>query len=305
MIDNSNKKRYLVYLASNQPGLDIERYEISRLLAQHGMLNIGLPCWDDASPYDWELVKEQIEIADLFILLLGDGYGPVLPTGISYLHREFVHAKSLNKPVLAFLKNSLPEQLVTEEQRRLAGLHRIITQQAAYKFWHLRDELLAHVRAAVSSSLLTIGPGWVPTNSSANNQQETRPQSSQNKESLTNRQRQSLSRQMLNLQVSSKVYEGGNLTLINSFVPSRLDLLYQILQGLLQEGASEDRLRKHVEQLIAEDVKKEQLERHPNAHAVDDIRVSRNQFQQILKSWNDLDLVKFSGIGSRVVWQLP
>lgn len=302
MINNSNKKRYLVYLASNQPGLDIERYEISRLLAQHGMLNIGLPCWDEASPYDWELVKEQIEIADLFILLLGDSYGPILPTGISYLHREFVHAKSLNKPILAFLKNSLPEQLLNEEQRRMAGLHRIITQQAAFKFWHLRDELLAHVRAAVSSSLLTIGAGWLPANSV---NQEERPQTYKKQENLTSRQRQALSRQMLNLQVSSKVYEGGNLTLINSFVPSRLDLLYQVLQELLQEGVSEDRLRKHIEQLVAGDVKKEQLERHPNAHAVDDIRISRNQFQQILKSWNDLGLVQFSGTGSRVIWQLP
>lgn len=101
-------KRYLVYLASNASGLDVERYEVQRLMARHGMVNVGLACREDAGPYDWNLVRSQIESADLFILLLGDDYGPMAPTGISFLHREFVHAKSLNKPTLAFIKNSLP-----------------------------------------------------------------------------------------------------------------------------------------------------------------------------------------------------
>lgn len=301
MINNSSRKRYLVYLASNYDGLEIERYEITRLLAEHGMINIGFPCWDGAGPYDWELVKEQIESADLFLLLVGDSYGPILPTGISYLHREFVHAKSLNKPIFAFIKNSLVAESQTEEQRRLAGLQKTVTQQVAYKFWHLRDELLSHIRATISSSLLTIGAGWVPASQQV---REEVFQPYKDPESLSNRQRQSLSHQMLNLQVTSKVYQGGNLALAESFVPSRLDLLFQILHNLLSEGASEDRLRKHIEQLIADDVKKEQLALNPNAHAVDDVRISRQQFSKVLKSWNDLGLVGFSGVGSRIVWRL-
>lgn len=298
---SSSNKRYLVYLASNLQGLDIERYEIQRLMAQYDMVNVGLVCREDASPYDWALVRSQIESADLFILLVGDSYGPILPTGISYLHREFVHAKSLNKPILAFLKNSVSEQPVNEEQRRLVGLHRTVMQQAAYKLWHLRDELLSHVRAALSSSLLTIGSGWVPANQ-VNLEQS--PYTQQKVESLSERQRQALSRQMLNLQMTSKVYQAGNLFLEDSYVPSRLDLLYQVLQSLLAEGASEERLRKQIESLVFSEVKQELLARHPQAHAVDDVRISRNQFQQILKSWQDLGFIRPRTVNNRTLWGL-
>ena len=93
----------MVYLASNAKGLDLERYEIQRVMARLGMFDIGLIYREDASPYNWDLIRGQIRCADLF-LLLGDDYGPMTPTGISYLHREYVHAKSVNKPTLAYIK---------------------------------------------------------------------------------------------------------------------------------------------------------------------------------------------------------
>lgn len=301
-MDNKRNKCHLVYLASNQTGLDIERFEITRLMAQFGMVNTGLACREDASPYNWEVSRSLIESADLFILLLGDDYGPMLPTGISYLHREFVHAKSLNKPVLAFVKNSIVGEPKNEDQRRLTSFHRTVMQQSAYKLWHLREELLLHVRAAISSNLLTIGPGWVPVNK-VNMQGEDKTEPKKEVQ-ITGRQKQVISRQILNLQVTSKVYQGGNLTLTESYVPSRLDLLFETLKDLLKAGASEDRLRKKIEAMVAENVKKEQLKKYPQAHAVDDVRLSRSQFQQILKSWHDLGLVSYSGSGIRVSWKL-
>ncbi|QQD21425.1 DUF4062 domain-containing protein [Oceanospirillaceae bacterium ASx5O] len=295
-------KRYLVYLASNASGLDVERYEVQRLMARHGMVNVGLACREDAGPYDWNLVHSQIESADLFILLLGDDYGPMAPTGISFLHREFVHAKSLNKPTLAFIKNSLPEKNHTEAQRRLLGLHRIVAQQSPYKLWHLREELLSQVRAALSSNLLTIGPGWIPAQCSVAPPPAVAVPAA-TEEPMTPRQRQSRSRQMLNLQVTAKVYQGGNLSLEEVLLPARLDKLLNPLQGLLQKGASEDRLRSQLEGLISPTVRTQLLERKPNAHAVDDIRISRTQFQQMLQNWKVLGLIRSNGEAGRAVWQ--
>lgn len=305
-MNNTNNKRHLVYLASNLQGLDIERYEIQRLMAAYNMVNVGLVCRDDAGPYDWDLVRSQIESADLFILLVGDNYGPMLPTGISYLHREYVHARTLNKPILAFLKNCVPEHGGSIEQQRLASLHQMVRQQSAYKLWHLRDELLSHVRAALSSSLLTIGDGWLPAGQlhAADKAFTTSSSNSTRVENLTPRQRQALARQMLNLQVSSKVYQAGNLSLEESYVPSRLDLLYQVLVPLFKEKASEDRLRQQVEKLVYDEVKKELLRRHPQAHAVDDVRVSRSQFQKILKSWHDLGYIVPHAGKNRTQWSL-
>lgn len=295
-----NSKHYFVYLASNHGGLDIERHEIQLLMAQHNMVNVGLPCRDDASPYDWDLVRAQIERADLFILLLGDHYGSVLPTGISYLHREYVYARSLNKPILAFLKNCVSSIQQSEEQRKLAGFHHMVIQQSAYKLWHLRDELLSHVRAALSSSLLTIGHGWLPAQQVDAGAQAAVTENS--KKQLTPRQRQALARQMLNLQVTAKVYQAGNLFMEDSYVPSRLDLLYQALFPLLQEMASEERLKKYIEDLVYEDVKRDLLQRHRQAHAVDDVRLNRSQFQKILESWRELDFVFSKQANNRTLW---
>ncbi len=297
-------KRYLVYLASNARGLDVERYEVQRQMARHGMVNIGFACREDAGPYDWNLVRAQIESADLFILLLGDEYAPMAPTGISFLHREFVHAKSLNKPTLAFIKNTLPEKNLTEDQRRLQGFHRIVAQQSPYKLWHLREELLTQVRATLSGNSLSIGAGWVPCRSSVSGAASVEPVKEQLTDPAIARQRQTLIRQSVSLQVTAKVYQGGNLSLEEVLLPARMDQLLSYMAQVLQQSASEDRLRNHLESQIAATVRAQLLQRNPQAHAVDDVRISRSQFQQFLALWKELGFIRSQGEGARTQWML-
>lgn len=297
-------KRYLVYLASNYEGLELERYEIERQLARHNMINVGFACREDASPYDWNLSRSQIELADMFILLLGDAYGPMSPTGISYLHREFVHARSLNKPVLAFIKNTQPQKGQTEDQRRLVGFHRIIVQQTPYKLWHLREELMTHLRASLSSPQLDLGAGWVHAGERTVAELPVTPQDDKESVSgLSASQRMARSRQVVNLQITAKVYQGGNLTREEVLLPARMDQLLQGIGAPLKQGASEDRLRTHLETLITPTIRTQLLKRHPQAHAVDDIRLSKGQFQQLLRQWQELGSVVAGGEGGRSVWR--
>lgn len=293
-------KRYLVYLASNHQGLDVERHVVLQYMASLGMVNVGLACRDDASPYNWDLTRELIESCDLFIVLLGDNYDPRLPTGISYLHREYVHAKSINKPTLAFIKNCLPGQNLTEEQSRLSSLHKLVMQQSPYKLWHLRDELVSQVRITLSSSLLTIGTGWVPANKSI--AQPSAEKQHQTMQPLTSRQKLARSQQMLNLMVSAKVYQAGNLTVVEVFLPTRLDRLLNIVLPRMKEGASEDSLRGALSQAVSKTVTEQLLDKNPKAHAVDDIRINREQFQQILKSWQEYGLVTVKKDNNRTIY---
>ena len=303
MTATAEQKRHLVYLASNQDGLELERYEVRRLLARHGVFDIGFACRDDAAPYDWNLVRSLIEDADFFILLLGDTYGPMAPTGISHIHREFVHARSLNKPVIAFIKNSLPEKLQTEDQRRLSGFHRIVVQQSPYKLWHLREELMTHVRASIASPSLQKGEGWLPAALAPKPTPEPKPSVAPT-QAIPASQRLARSRQLINLQVTAKVYQGGNLSLEEVLLPARLDQLLIGISQQLQNGASEDRLRSHLESVITPTVKAQLLKRHTQAHAVDDIRISRGQFQQMLKLWQELGYLECMGAGARANWKI-
>lgn len=304
----ANDKCFLVYLASNASGLDLERYEVQRFMARFGMVNVGFACREDAGPYDWNVVRTQIERADLFILLLGDEYGPMAPTGISYLHREFVHAKTLNKPVLSFIKNSLPAKNLSEDQRRLEGFQRIVMQQSQHKIWHLRDELLSHIRISLPAIVPSLGAGWVhqeTAKAALSKQVQSVAQPAANGvEPLTARERQQRARELVNLQVTAKVYRGGNLSLEEVQLPARLDQLLVMLDALLKQGASVDRLRAQVEQMIAPTIKSQLLQRHAMAHAVDDIRISRNQFQQLLSNWQELGFISSRGEGSRALWQI-
>lgn len=294
------QKHYLVYLASTAEGTELERYEIERQLARNNMVNTGFAYREEAGPYDWNLVRAQIEKSDLFLLLLADSYGPMSPTGISHLHREFVHAQSIGKPILAFIKNTLPEQNLSEEQRRLNGFHRIITQHANYKLWHLRDELLSHVKASLAAAKLK--GGWLPVAHAAPVKavEAVKPETAA--DNMTVQQRLARARQVISLQVAAKVYEAGNLTREEVFLPVRSDQLLQGVAHLLRSGASEDRLRAQLESVIARKVSEQLLKRHPQAHAVDDVKISRGQFQQILKSWESIGLVSGKGEAGRSVW---
>ena len=294
-------KRFLVYVASNHTGLESERYEVTRQLARMGILCCGFPCREDTSPYDWNLARSQIEDADLFVMILGDEYGPMAPTGISYLHREMVHAQSLAKPVLSFVKNSLPSQQQTEDQRRLAGFHGVVSK-GTYRLWHLREELIAHVKTAVVNGLSNKSGGWLKLDSVDEVSTKPLPEASTTK--VDSKQWMLKTRQLMRLQFSAKVYEAGNNTLEEISVSLRWDALFVCAGAILKSPSSEDRLRQGLEALVEGEVKRRLLQQHPSAHAVDDIRINRGQFQQLLEQWLEHDLVVKQQRGGRSAWQL-
>ncbi|MBL4796489.1 MAG: DUF4062 domain-containing protein [Oleispira sp.] len=296
-------KRFLVYVASNHEGLDSERYEVARQLARMGILSCGFPCREDTSPYDWNLARSQIEDADLFIMILGDEYGPMAPSGLSYLHREFVHAQSLSKPVLSFVKNSLPGQGQTEDQRRLAGFHGVLAK-TNFRLWHLREELISHVKTAVVNALGNKMGGWLKLDSTIDPTPEPVIRSTEPKIKVDNKQWMLKTRQLIRLQLSAKVYEAGNNTLEEISVPLRWDAIFSCVARLMKSTSSEEKLRTALEELAAGEVKRRLLQQHPSAHAVDDIRVNRIQFSQLINQWFEHDLVTKQKISGRDGWKL-
>jgi|TARA_B100000446_G_C10548762_1_gene339460 hypothetical protein len=294
-------KRFLVYVASNHAGLESERYEVTRQLARMGILTCGFPCREDTSPYDWNLARSQIEDADLFLMILGDDYGPMAPTGISYLHREFVHAQSLSKPVLSFIKNSLPSPVQTDSHRRLAGFHNVISKTSC-RLWHLREELVSHVKTAVVNALSNKSGGWQKLEATDLVQIEV--ESNEAPLKVDNKQWLQQSRQLIRLQLSAKVYEAGNNTLEEISVSLRWDAIFACAARLMSSPASEEKIRAALEELAQEEVKGRLLKKHPLAHAIDDIRINRAQFTELVKQWLQHGLVVNKSVSGRDAWKL-
>jgi hypothetical protein len=296
-------KRFLVYVASNHKGLESERYEVTRQLARMGILCCGFPCREDSSPYDWNLARTQIEDADLFIMIVGDEYGPMAPTGISYLHRELVHAQSLSKPVLSFVKNSLPSQQQTEDQRRLAGFHGVISK-SNFRLWHLREELVSHVKTAVVNALANKSGGWLKLDSVESSLAVSAVVDVQATTKVDNKPWMLKTRQLMRMKFSAKVYEAGNNTLEEVSVSLRWDAIFVAVGEMLKAASSEDRLRAVLERLVETEVKRRLLLQHPSSHAVDDIRINREQFQDLLTQWSEHDLIENNQRGGRNAWRL-
>jgi hypothetical protein len=294
-------KRFLVYVASNHKGLESERYEVTRQLARMGILCCGFPCSEDISPYDWNLTRSQIEDSDLFIMILGDEYGPMAPTGISYLHRELVHAQSLSKSVLFFVKNVLPTQQQTEDQRRLSGFHGLISK-IPFRLWHLKEELLSHVKIAVVNALIDKTGGWLKLDTDKSILVSGTGKPTANK--VDNKQWALSSRQLMPMTFSAKVYEAGNNTLEEVSVSLRWDAIFGEVGEAMRVASSEDRLRGVLEKLVVAEVKRRLLQQHPSSHAVDDIRINRGQLQGLLAQWSEHDLIENNQRGARNAWQL-
>lgn len=317
---------HLAYLATNADDLSLERYEIGRHLARLGLLNIAFPCSDEGDGYDWNLSRKLIEQADIFILVVGDTYGPVSPIGISYLHREYVHARTVGKPIHAFIKIS--DTQASTDESRLQGFRQLIKQQVAFKMWHLRDELVALLSSTVPSQQARLGDGWarMPTQHSSspfidfdkvNLPKATPAIEAPNKTKLisdsadvdreavpTDAQKlREVGRAILALEVHAKVYQGGNLFRETLKFPVRSDQLYKMLAPALTDRVSEDRLRSSADASIRPLVSAQLLERHPAAHAVDDVRIQKKQFHSILEDWQLAGVISCKTDSNRTYWK--
>jgi hypothetical protein len=111
-------------------------------------------------------------------------------------------------------------------------------------------------------------------------------------------------RQLIRMQFSAKVYEAGNNTLEEISVSLRWDAIFGAVGEVMRAASSEDRLRGVLEKLVDSEVKRRLLQQHPSSHAVDDIRINREQFQGLLKQWLEHDLIVKNMRGTRSAWQL-
>jgi len=79
----------------------------------------------------WDLIKSEIDNSDYYLLLLGGLYGSQDPdTGLSYTEKEYDHAVSQNKPIVAFVHDN--RHTLSPDKREKDG-ERMAKLDAFYK----------------------------------------------------------------------------------------------------------------------------------------------------------------------------
>lgn len=122
-------KRYQVFMATSGSDVLAERMTLSQSLIGMGFFSWGL---EQHTPLSTAFARRQIDESDYVMLLLGHQYGDLSVSGVSYLHLEYLYAKSQQKPMLILLHEA-PENRVDIPSE---------SQPESDKFWAFRQQLI-------------------------------------------------------------------------------------------------------------------------------------------------------------------
>lgn len=163
------EKIYQIFVSSTYEDLKMERQEVMATVVSTGNVPIGMEYFPagNASPFDY--IKQQIDGADYYILIVAGKYGSINDeTGISYTEMEFDYAVSKSVPIAVLLHKDISQlkgsQLEnTDERRRLLEAFRDkVRNGRVAAFWDDVKDLKLKIKEAIDN-LIKNSPrtGWV------------------------------------------------------------------------------------------------------------------------------------------------
>jgi Domain of unknown function (DUF4062) len=162
-------RRYQVFVSSTFLDLQEERAAVVSALLQLDAMPAGMELFPAADDDAWTLIERVIEASDYYLLVIGGKYGSIDPeTELSYTEREFDHAVSARKPVMAFLHEN-PNSIAVgrserseEAQAKLDAFRRKVEVRKHVKYWGNADSLQGKVAMSFASFTNTYpAVGWI------------------------------------------------------------------------------------------------------------------------------------------------
>jgi len=165
------EKKYQVFVSSTYTDLFAARKKIIETVLSLYHFPVGMEMFSADDSEQWDIIKETIEASDYYVIIIGQKYGSIAKSGISYTEMEYDYAKELGIPVLAFIRN--PGVGTTPEEResdfsKMQLLENFIQKAKANKmcdFWDSIDDLATKVAIALPKIMRrTPRIGWVRGN---------------------------------------------------------------------------------------------------------------------------------------------
>ena len=319
-------KRYQVFISATYSDLREERAVVTQTLPTLGCLPTTLE-QHNQSLGSMVAIRRQIDESDYYLLLLGSRYGSLMPSGVSYIHMEYVYAATKQKPMLILMHESPdtrpPEvQEKTVEGRLKFGDFRKLLQRErdSILYWrNARDlEMLLQqftpelIRRHPAAGWIRVGKGNPDKLFEIQKETEQLRQRVQELEQEREKWLRSSAitseglakgEDVFEVQYKCRAYAGGNCQDIYS--KSRLswnELLVSFGPHLLQPQPEDIILAKINERLqgcALQDVQRE----YPKTHAVVDIQVTSLCFNTIKMQFLSLGLLqKVARPGDQRLW---
>lgn len=160
------KKRYSVFVSSTFKDLKKERAEILKGLVSIYCIPLGMEYFDASDTSQFEIIKENINESDYYVLIIGGRYGTPFDDNKSYTMMEYEYAVENGVPILAFIRNeeSIPKSLIESDKALLAKLRDFkneVSKTRVCYFWDKKSELVTSVsRSLLKEMVNNPRPGW-------------------------------------------------------------------------------------------------------------------------------------------------
>jgi hypothetical protein len=163
-------KRYQIFISSTYTDLKEERSAVVEAILKLEHIPVGMEFFVAANEEQFNHIKRLIDDTDYYIIIIGNRYGSIDDTGISYTEKEFDYAVSKEIPILAFV-HSNPDRIPQgksesnpELQKKLSDFRDKVTKNRLVSLfdWENPDKLASNVLVAIMR-LINIFPrlGWV------------------------------------------------------------------------------------------------------------------------------------------------
>lgn len=164
-------KKYQIFVSSTYTDLIKAREEVIKVILSLYQIPIGMEMFSADNDEQWSIIKSTIDNSDYYLLIIGHRYGSLSKEDISYTEKEFDYAKSLNIPIIAFVKNrdiaTKPNERDKEPNKtiQLESFLDKVLKNSMCDFWENENELGQKVAIALTK-LFFKNPriGWIKAN---------------------------------------------------------------------------------------------------------------------------------------------
>lgn len=153
-------KKYQIFISSTYEDLKYERTSVIQAILNMGNIPSGMEFFNATRDNTFDYIKEVMNNADYYILILGERYGtPCANAELSYTEMEYNYAISQNIPVLVFFKEIDTDNLDDELFKNFRK--KVLSKHLGAPFKNI-EELIIKVISSINESIKkTPRPGWI------------------------------------------------------------------------------------------------------------------------------------------------
>lgn len=161
-------KMYRIFVSSTYLDLKKERQTIIRSILQLGHFPICMETFVASQYHQMDFIKEQLDTADMFIIIVGKKYGSC-PEGdtCSYTEHEYEYAKQIGLPILSLISSDKyhpNKKLIVETPEKKKNLQEFLNKLKREKlsaFWDNAADLACKANASIEKLIRKDVEGWI------------------------------------------------------------------------------------------------------------------------------------------------